>query len=871
MAPPSDLHTTPRGHSQQRVLVVSLVLVVGLALSALASWQTRIAMQAEAKARFIGESERLATELVRQITQPSAPLLSLRASMAVMGRMGRLQFRRWVAERDQGREFPGIPGLGFIERIPRALLPEHLARERADHAPEFAVKTRGDAPELFVVTRIEPIARNRQAFGLDIGSERVRREAAERAIESGNLALTGPIALVQDEQHGSGWLLLLPVFLPDQAPTNAAERQAALMGLVYAPIRAAGVLAPLVDFAKKRLQFRLLDGTEDGQLIYDSARATPQALGHVPLLTSRWPLQIAGRKMTLQIASTPLSEAQLSGWASSVVLLAGISLSLLLGIAVSRVHASRDAAEARSQRARRDLAEHQQLIALMLDSIPAQLSYWDRDLRCRLVNRAVCAALQATRDELIGRALSTTPLGARFLTDAQSAIQAALRGETQQWESAETLPDGRQHTTLTHFLPDRRGDETLGIVILTLDISDLKNAQNVAQQANQAKSRFLSNMSHDMRTPMHAVLGMLGLLRATPLDAQQDDYAMKAERAARSLLALINGILDFSKIEAGKMTLDPRPVSLRALLNDVSVFLQASLGDKPVALRIHCDPGVPPLLLADDLRLRQVLTNLGDNAIKFTHRGEVEVRIDQLAQVDSIAELEISVRDTGIGISAEAQARLFDDYAQGSKSTVRHFGGTGLGLSICRRLVALMGSELKVDSVPGEGSRFSLRLSLPLSRVPADNRLSWSGGKDDVSARPLAGLRLLLVEDNEVNQQVGSEILSTLGASVTVAGDGLQAVQRLEQGSQDFDAVLMDLQMPVMDGYAATAQIRTRQGPRLPIIAMTASAFDSDREAVREAGMDGHIEKPINVRGLIDTLLSEIGKRRRRSDDCLPV
>lgn len=319
------------------------------------------------------------------------------------------------------------------------------------------------------------------------------------------------------------------------------------------------------------------------------------------------------------------------------------------------------------------------------------------------------------------------------------------------------------------------------------------------------------------------------------------------------------------------MALDPRPFSMRTLLDDVSILLAVSVGEKPVAVRIVCDPTVPPLLFGDELRLRQILTNLGDNAIKFTHRGEVELRVERLADVEGAVELELSVRDTGIGISREAQARLFDDYVQASDSTTRRFGGTGLGLSICRQLAALMGGKLQVESVPGIGSRFFLRIRLPLPQGAAADASRAPLRSDDATPHPLAGLRLLLVEDNELNQQLARELLAARGASVTVVSNGLLAVQQLEQAGDEFDAVLMDVQMPVMDGYVATKIIRGKLGGRLPIIAMTANAFDRDREAAKQAGMDDYLSKPIDTRELVDTLLLHIGRRQRRSNETLPA
>jgi len=859
--PPS---ARPQGALQRRRWGAALTLVISLVVSVLVSWRTQLAVRAEAKARFLGESDRLVAELARRITQSSYALHGLRASIAAGARLDRLQFRRWVAHRDLAAEFPGIRGLGFIERVPRADLAAFVARERTDHAPDFSIKSTGAAPDLLLITHIEPIERNLPALGLDIGAEAIRREAAEQAIDSGQLSLTGPIVLVQDERRGPGWLLFLPAYRSDVPLATVSERRAALIGLLYAPIAAAEVLSPLRSFVEGRLHFQLHDVRSKGPALFDSATdellvARPQAL-----FRRQVPLVLAGRMLTVHIETTLAFEAGLARFSPSVVLLAGVALSLLLASVFLRLLASRDAAEARSQQASDALAASEYLIRQMIDSVPARLSLWSPQLSCRLANRALCTALGRSREELVGTPLTAAAVGIADLTEVQPAIDAALRGQAQQREWSQRQPDGRVISTLAHFVPKRRGDEIRGLFILTLDISELKDAQRAAQQASEAKSRFLSRVSHEIRTPMNAVLGMLELLRATPLNERQADYASKAERAARSLLALINDVLDMSKIEAGKMTLDVRPFSPRAVLDEVALVLAAARGDKPVALRCHCDAAVPEKLIGDELRIRQVLTNLGGNAIKFTHRGEVDVHIALLSQTDSDAELELAVRDTGIGIPQEVQARLFDDYRQADDTTTSQFGGTGLGLSISRQLATLMGGELKLSSAPGVGSRFWLRIRLPL---PASAGASTDSQRSDaIAGRPLSGLRLLLVEDNALNQQIARELLCARGAEVSAASDGQQAVQQLEQAADRFDAVLMDVQMPGMDGYAATRYIRGRLGlTKLPILAMTANALESDREAARQAGMDGHLAKPIDSRQLVDSLLLHIGRSQKNS------
>jgi PAS domain S-box-containing protein len=431
----------------------------------------------------------------------------------------------------------------------------------------------------------------------------------------------------------------------------------------------------------------------------------------------------------------------------------------------------------------------------------------------------------------------------------QERMAAHRLGATQ----VQRLSDGRWLRLIERRMPD---GHTVGFRI---DITDLVHATQAAEAASEAKSRFLANTSHEIRTPMNAVLGMLRLLRNTDMTVRQRDYADKAERAARALLALLNDILDFSKVEAGKLELDCRPFAVQALLSDLSVILSANLGGKPVSLRFEVDDRLPPRLIADDLRLQQVLLNLAGNAIKFTERGEVVVRLRLLRANLTDALVEFSVEDTGIGIAPEHQRHIFDGFSQAEASTTRRFGGTGLGLSICQRLVALMGGEIGVDSVPGEGSRFAFTLALPIAEdeVEADPvaTLPDAVRHPAPAGQRLAGLRLLLVDDNPDNQQVAQELLQDEGALVTLASDGQQGIAAVAAADPPFDAVLMDVQMPVMDGYAAASHLRHALGlARLPIIAMTANAMPSDRTASLAAGMNDHVGKPFDLDQLVAVL-----------------
>jgi len=574
----------------------------------------------------------------------------------------------------------------------------------------------------------------------------------------------------------------------------------------------------------------------------------------------------------------------------------------------------------------------------------------------------------------------------------QNRLTAHRSGETQ---LVQKLGNGRWNRVIERRMDDGH------IVGFRIDITDMMLAMEAAEEAARSKGQFLANMSHEIRTPMNAILGLLRLLQKTELTPRQKDYASKTEGAARSLLGLLNDILDFSKVEAGKMALDLQPFRVDQLFRDLSVILSANVGQKNIDILFDLDPQLPPVLVADSMRLQQVLINLGGNATKFTQQGEVVLALKLLRPLqpgDISVELEFSVSDSGIGIAPENQAKIFTGFSQAEASTTRRYGGTGLGLAISQRLVHLMGGSLQLDSELGRGSRFYFSLQLGLespvqagdakllqAQLPAlrtlvvdDNpvarellgrsgralglqvELADSGeaalqllqtraaqgqafelllsdwrmgshldgfeliqgvrgmahslpqpriimvtaqGREELLRRseqeqawldgylvkpvtpqmlldavlearraeqtgeaasvappplsqPLQRLRILVVEDNLNNQQVAQELLEDAGARVQLAGNGQVAVDILRASPEAFDLVLMDVQMPVMDGYSASRAIRQElRLTELPIIAMTANVMASDRDECLEAGMNEHVGKPFDMDKLVGVIL----------------
>ncbi len=508
--------------------------------------------------------------------------------------------------------------------------------------------------------------------------------------------------------------------------------------------------------------------------------------------------------------------------------------------------------------------EHSRMVAL-LGAMDVGILFVDTDNQVVYENPSFRKIWRIERSRTcIGRPLADVFAARRAVPTGSPSFSQTAEIDGRPQELA--LPDGRILTQRKHLVADR-DHRPLGWLWIFEDVTsarlaarELLAAKEAAEAGNLAKAAFLATMSHEIRTPMNGIMGMTDLVLATELDDEQREFMTWVQSSAHSLLTVLNDILDFSKIEAGRLNLENIPFSVGALLDEVIGVFSGAASQKGLLLRWRADGAFRDTVLGDPVRIRQVLNNLVSNALKFTERGQIEIRLSELPSDDTQKiGLSFAVADTGIGIPADHLEHIFDPFTQADNSTTRKFGGTGLGLTIVQSLARMMGGRIDVESTPGAGSTFRFGVTLK----PAD-KLPPAAPAADAPSGQGSG-HILLVEDTPVNQRLGKALLGKAGYRVTVADDGLEAIAAVRR--ERFDAILMDMQMPNMDGLEATCHIRAHEAdadkPRTPIIALTANAMPRDRERCLAAGMDDFLSKPFRADEMLALLTRWIDRQGR--------
>jgi len=523
------------------------------------------------------------------------------------------------------------------------------------------------------------------------------------------------------------------------------------------------------------------------------------------------------------------------------------------------------------------LRENERILRTAIEALDEAFVLFDPEDRLVFCNDKYKATYATSADVIVP--------GASFehivRTGAERGQYADAVGRVDAWVAERMAAHKASNITLDQRLENGRWLRILErrtsdgyIVGFRVDITALKQATEAAEAANLAKSRFLATMSHEIRTPMNGILGMAQLLLQPDLgDSEREDFARTILNSGQTLHALLNDILDLSKVESGKFELEAITFEPSQIVGDTGALFAEAAARKNLKIESGCHEPTGQRYQGDPNRLRQMLSNLVGNAIKFTDQGQVRIEVQELQRAEGDAVLEFSVSDTGIGIAKDKQSLLFERFSQADSSTTRQYGGSGLGLSIVRSLARVMGGDAGVDSEPGEGSCFWFRIHAGLVAADEEGSHAERQIRDPASQIPaqleLSG-RVLVVEDNPTNRKVIEAVLTNHGLRVSVAEDGQQGVNVIVQGAAP-DLVLMDIQMPVLDGYAATRQIRLWEADngrsRMPIIALTADAYEEDRQRCLAAGMDDFLTKPIDIKKLLGTLSKWLNRDHDSTDN----
>jgi PAS domain S-box-containing protein len=502
--------------------------------------------------------------------------------------------------------------------------------------------------------------------------------------------------------------------------------------------------------------------------------------------------------------------------------------------------------EEKEKEIRQKKEEYQFLLQSILDHIPMIVYLKDLEGRFLMINQRFKDTFGVTEKEVLGRTayvINSHEIIGRHI-EADEEVKSSL--EYVEIEDTVITCEGERHMLITKFPLLDKNEKLFAICGVDKDISDmvrsrneLVNARLRAEEAEKLQEEFLANMSHEIRTPMNGIIGMTHVLSETYLTAAQTEYVQIIRQSSQSLLVLINDILDFSKIKAGKMALDEIDFNFREVIETVWVPMKLKAESKNIVLKKSIDERLPAFVWGDQHKLVQILNNLLSNAIKFTEEGRVELEVTTRESGEYMVYLQFAVKDTGIGIDPDKLDAVFESFVQAGNDMVRRFGGTGLGLSITKRLVELQGGSIQVESEKGNGSVFRFEIGYGKS----DKEATDTPVEAPVEVSRFCGQKVLIVEDNEVNQKVIRTILENSGLTVSLAGNGLQAIEMLQQ-DRAYDMIIMDLQMPIMNGFQATTFIRNKLGITTPIIAMTASALRNERKKCFALGMNEYLTKP---------------------------
>jgi PAS domain S-box-containing protein len=817
--------------------VLSATTVVLCLLITLFSWRSlQYNSDIDDKQRFGHLIENSTLLFLNQIDSYEEILRSTAGFIMSSQYVNREEWKTYVSALNIEKFHNSLYGIGYIVPVLKSKENAYLDKVRKEQGRSFSIKTLDENPldERYVIQYIEPFSRNEVAWGLDIASEQHRREAAQFSRTYRQPRLSKSIHITQDPEKRPGYLLVSPVF-----------RYEAFVGWVYTPFSAETLFDELSRRMSKELMFEVYEGSVSAENLVYSSKGKSASFN----LKQSTSVKHLGADWIIVWKPTSFFQNSYFRFQAGWVLVFGLSLTILLIIIMLTMASVQSKAEELTKKATEELSQTNLMLMSLIDHAVDSIIAIDHDNNVTLWNPASETMFGYTKEEVMGKNVID------FVIPPQLRHPDLFKNKEQLLLNRIMVRRGYRKSgavfpiELSFFLVGE--GESAQLTSFTRDISEriqaeqeLRWAKHHAEKSAQAKSEFLAMMSHEIRTPMNGVIGMSDLLSKTDLTPQQADYVRVIVSSAKALLVIINDILDFSKIEAGKLELHAIDFSLRELIHDIEQVFLISAQSKEIFLRVDVQPNIPDSIHGDSDRLRQIISNLLSNAIKFTEKGGVTFEVALQDESEEALTLIFSVTDTGIGLTDQQKKRILQPFTQADSSISRRFGGTGLGLVICKRLSEMFGGDLQFESKWQEGSRFYFTATLEKNKTtPIEHVLP-------APRIPKKGCHILLAEDNQVNQMITQAMIEELGHTVDIASDGKEALRKAT--AQHYDLVLMDIQMPEMDGIDASIRIRNSATPfaSVPLIALTANALEEDKDVAYKAGMNGYLSKPFTTEDL---------------------
>jgi len=889
---------------------ILFIITIGLCLSFFTNQYLQDKQNTKDKKQFTRLANDKFLTLDRAIADEVEVLSSVAAFFQTKIDISRNEFKQLTL--NALRAHPEIQALEWIPRVSQAskIQSEKLAQQSGMEKFVFTERSSGGAmvpvtkrDEYYPVYYVEPIKGNEAAIGFDLGSNQKRLSALKEAGTKNTIVVTAPIRLVQDESNQAGVLIFFPIYHQKNNSRVMITTIDNVRGYVLMVLRLGSFFNAVLPSSLQNKDMELyLEDVSTGTLLAGTQwdHESEQSQYHYAAMTINiggglnHNIDSNGRSWRITATSSLSAFNKRSLLDDNYILILGSVFSFLI------------AGYIQSQRKQKNIIQRQ-VIHRTIDAKNAQksaettkfamnqhslVSTADLDGNITSANNKFMEVSGYSKEELIGQNHRLFNSGYQLPSYWQNMYEIVSGGDVWQDEVRNIAKAGHIYWVDMTIVPNYEDNAFSGYTSICTNITSQKEsgfalakAKEDAEFANKAKGEFLANMSHEIRTPMNGVIGMTDLLLRDPLNAEQRERALMIKDSAESLLCIINDVLDFSKIEAGKLDFEIIDFELNELLESIGQAFSYEAEKKGLVFICPANPIAVTWLKGDPSRIRQILTNLINNAIKFTHKGEVAVYVISEQRENFCTQLCFSVEDTGIGIASEQKDALFQKFNQADASTTRRYGGTGLGLSITSELVEMMDGKIAIDSVLGKGTKVQFSLMVEASKIkdnPLDltalQSLKLNNTTDFGNEYPIVfdqqmkedidlNLNVLVVEDNIVNQAVAKSILVNFGVKVTLANNGQEALSLLKD--INYDLIFMDCQMPIMDGYEATKMIRNNKSDVLnhliPIVAMTANAMQGDKEKCLNCGMNSYISKPINHEKVLASIGASLPKTSEKN------